>query len=51
MDYAATILSKIPGTSSKLDRGLKHLIETLESYMPADQLAYPAIRSYLTHWR
>ena len=38
MDYAASILSKIPGTSSKLDRGLKHLIETLEAYMPADQV-------------
>jgi guanosine-3',5'-bis(diphosphate) 3'-pyrophosphohydrolase len=38
MDYAATILSKIPGTSSHRDRGLKDLFETLETYMPADQI-------------
>ncbi len=38
MDYAATILAKIPGTSSRLDRGLKRLIESLEAYMPADQV-------------
>lgn len=38
MDYAATIFSKIPGTPSKLDRGLKHFVETLESYMPAEQI-------------
>lgn len=45
MDYAATILSKIPGAPSKLDRGLKHLIETLEAYMPADQVAQ-VMRAY-----
>jgi len=38
MDYAATILARIPGTSSKLDRGLKHFIESLEAYMPAEQV-------------
>jgi len=38
MDYAATILARIPGTSSKLDKGLKHLIESLEPYMPAEQI-------------
>jgi len=38
MDYAATILAKIPGTSSKLDKGLKHFIESLETYMPAEQI-------------
>jgi len=38
MDYAATILAKIPGTSSRLDRGLKRLIESLEAYMPAEQV-------------
>jgi guanosine-3',5'-bis(diphosphate) 3'-pyrophosphohydrolase len=38
MDYAATILARIPGTSSKLDKGLKRLIESLEAYMPAEQL-------------
>jgi GTP pyrophosphokinase len=38
MDYAATILARIPGTSSKLDKGLKHFIESLETYMPAEQV-------------
>jgi len=38
MDYAATILAKIPGTSSRRDRGLRHLFEILEAYMPADQI-------------
>jgi GTP pyrophosphokinase len=38
MDYAATILARIPGTSSKLDKGLKHFIESLEAYMPAEQI-------------
>ena len=38
MDYAATILAKIPGTSSRRDRGLRQLFETLASYMPADQI-------------
>ena len=38
MDYAATILARIPGTSSKLDKGLKHLIGSLEAYMPAEQV-------------
>ena len=38
MDYAATILARIPGTSSKLDKGLKRLIGSLEAYMPAEQV-------------
>jgi GTP diphosphokinase / guanosine-3',5'-bis(diphosphate) 3'-diphosphatase len=38
MDYAATILAKIPGTSSRRDRGLRRLFDTLETYMPADQI-------------
>ena len=38
MDYAATILAKIPGTSSKLDKGFKRLVESLEAYMPAEQV-------------
>jgi GTP pyrophosphokinase len=38
MDYAATILARIPGTSSKLDKGLKLFIESLEAYMPAEQI-------------
>ena len=38
MDYAATFLAKIPGTTSKLDKGLKQLVESLEAYMPAEQV-------------
>ena len=38
MDYAATLLSKIPGTPAKRSRSLKQLIETLETYMPAEQI-------------
>ena len=45
MDYAATILAKIPGTSSKLDKGLKRLIESLEAYMPAEQIEQ-VVRAY-----
>jgi guanosine-3',5'-bis(diphosphate) 3'-pyrophosphohydrolase len=41
MDYAATLLSKLPGASMRRDRGLKRLIETLESYMPEDQIELP----------
>jgi (p)ppGpp synthase/HD superfamily hydrolase len=37
MDYAATILSKLPG-ASKRDHGLRHLIDTLETYLPAAQV-------------
>ena len=36
MDYAATFLSKLPGTSPRRSRDLKALVETLESYMPAE---------------
>jgi len=36
MDYAATLLAKLPGTSSRRGRGLRHLLETLESYLPAE---------------
>lgn len=38
MDYAATILSKLPG-ASKRDHGVRRLIETLQSYLPEEQLA------------
>ena len=38
MDYAATILSKLPGSSLRPDKGLPQLIETLEGYMPAEQI-------------
>jgi GTP pyrophosphokinase len=37
MDYAATLLARLPG-APKRDHGLRHLIETLESYLPADQI-------------
>ncbi len=33
MDYAATLLSKLPG-ASKRDHGLRHLLDTLGSYLP-----------------
>lgn len=35
MDYAATILARLPGTTVRRDRGLRRLIETLEATMPA----------------
>ncbi|HET6629603.1 MAG TPA: bifunctional (p)ppGpp synthetase/guanosine-3',5'-bis(diphosphate) 3'-pyrophosphohydrolase [Woeseiaceae bacterium] len=38
MDYAATILAKLPGTAVRRDRGLRRLIETLESAMSAEQI-------------
>jgi len=37
MDYAAALLAKLPG-ASKRDYGLRHLTETLESYLPGDQI-------------
>ena len=39
MDYAATILAKLPGTSVRRDHGFRRLIDTLETYMPAEQIA------------
>ena len=38
MDYAATILSRLPGASRR-DKGVRHLVDTLESYLPDDQVA------------
>jgi len=38
MDYAAKILSKLPG-ASKRDHGVRRLVETLQSYLPDEQLA------------
>ena len=38
MDYAATILSRLPGSSLRPDKGLPQLIETLEGYMPKEQI-------------
>ena len=37
MDYAATLLARLPG-ASKRDHGLRRLIETLETYLPEDQV-------------
>jgi guanosine-3',5'-bis(diphosphate) 3'-pyrophosphohydrolase len=37
MDYAATLLAKLPG-ASKRDYGLRHLVSTLESYLPSEQI-------------
>jgi guanosine-3',5'-bis(diphosphate) 3'-pyrophosphohydrolase len=45
MDYAATLLSKLPGSSMRRDRGLKRLVETLESYMPEKQIEQ-ALKAY-----
>ncbi|HEX6259115.1 MAG TPA: RelA/SpoT family protein, partial [Woeseiaceae bacterium] len=38
MDYAATILAKLPGASVRRDHGLRRLIETLESYLPREHI-------------
>lgn len=38
MDYAATLLAKLPGTSARRTRDLRQLIETLETYVPAEQI-------------
>jgi RelA/SpoT family (p)ppGpp synthetase len=38
MDYAASILSRLPGASRR-DHGVRALVETLESYLPDDQVA------------
>ncbi|MDX1508897.1 MAG: hypothetical protein R3358_11500, partial [Woeseiaceae bacterium] len=37
MDYAATLLSKIPG-ARKSDHGLRQLLDTLETYLTEEQL-------------
>ena len=37
MDYAATLLSKLPG-ASKRDHGLRRLLDTLASYLPDEQI-------------
>ena len=37
MDYAATLLAKLPG-ASKRDYGLRQLVETLESYLTEEQI-------------
>jgi len=37
MDYAATFLSRLPGASRR-DHGVRRLVETLETYLPDDQV-------------
>ena len=37
MDYAATILSRLPGVTRR-DHGVRKLVDTLESYLPDDQV-------------
>jgi (p)ppGpp synthase/HD superfamily hydrolase len=37
MDYAATILSKLPGASRR-DNGVRQLVDTLETYLPDEQI-------------
>ena len=36
MDYAAAILSRLPGTSPRRSKDIRRLIETLESYLPSE---------------
>ncbi len=38
MDYAATILARLPGAHRR-DHGVRRLIDTLSSYLPKEQLA------------
>ncbi len=38
MDYAATILARLPGAHRR-DHGVRRLIDTLSSYLPEEQLA------------
>ena len=37
MDYAATLLAKLPGASRR-DHGIRRLVETLESYLPGNEI-------------
>ena len=37
MDYAASILSRLPGASRR-DKGVRQLVDTLESYLPSEQV-------------
>ncbi len=38
MDYAATLLSRLPG-ASKRDNGMRRLVETLKDYLPDEHVA------------
>ncbi len=45
MDYAATILARLPGASTRRNSGVKRLLETLEAYLPPEQIE-PVARAY-----
>lgn len=45
MDYATAILARLPAGVFGRDRDLKHLLETLESYMPPEHIE-PIARAY-----
>jgi RelA/SpoT family (p)ppGpp synthetase len=45
MDYAATILARLPGASTRRNSGVKRLLETLETYLPPEQIE-PVARAY-----
>ncbi len=38
MDYAASILSKLPGAASRGDHGLRQLLAELRAYLPPEQI-------------
>lgn len=38
MDYAATLLAKLPRSLSNRGNGLRRLVESLQAYMPAEQI-------------
>ena len=38
MNYASTLLSRLPGASRR-DKGVRSLVETLDSYLPDEQVA------------
>ncbi len=38
MDYAATLLARLPGTSVRRSKDLRQLVETLESYFSPEQI-------------
>ncbi len=44
MDYAASLLSRLPGASRR-DHGLRRLVEKLESYVPPEQVEL-VVRAY-----
>jgi guanosine-3',5'-bis(diphosphate) 3'-pyrophosphohydrolase len=45
MDYAAALLSRLPGSSPRRSKDLKQLVETLEDYLPNEQVE-DVLRAY-----